>query len=103
MQKLIDGKLYDTETATKLGEWWNNYPLNDFNYCVEKLYRTQKGTYFLHGDGGAMSKYAGRAGNMRCGGSAITPMSRKEAFQWAQESLEAEEVLALFEDMIDQA
>jgi hypothetical protein len=103
MQKVVDGKLYDTESATELGEYWNNYPLDDFNYCLEKLYLTKKGAYFLYGDGGAMSKYGTVVGNMRCGGNDIIPMSHEEAFQWAQENLEAEEVTALFADMVEEA
>lgn len=50
MKKVIDGKTYNTETATLLADDW--YRLSDsdrFNTGgCSALYRTQSGNYFLH-------------------------------------------------------
>ena len=62
MRKVIGGKVYDTETATKLvvvaaipGD-----PLDDFEAENTSLYRTPKGAFFLAGRGGASSRWASR-------------------------------------------
>ena len=56
MKKVINGALYDTSTAKLLGEDSYSNP-GDFQHWVETLYRTKSGKYFLHGKGGAMTKY----------------------------------------------
>ena len=47
MKKIIDGKLYDTETAECLG-FYQHFDGNTFHYLREALYRTKKGTYFIY-------------------------------------------------------
>ena len=85
MKKVIDGKTYNTETAECLANWWNGCSTADFGYCLENLYRTKKGTYFIAGEGGAMSKYAQSCGhNSVCGGEGITPLSEFEAREWVE-------------------
>jgi hypothetical protein len=97
MKKIINGSKYDTVTAKKLGEWTNGERYGDFNYCEETLYRTKAGRYFIHGCGGAMTKYAVSSGNNSwSGGSKILPMSREAAMEWAEEKLEADEYEAIF-------
>lgn len=96
MKKIINGKLYDTETAKRVGEW-NNGCYGNFNYCAENLYRKRTGEFFLYGYGGPMSKYAESAGN-NCwtDGCAITPLTYDAAKQWAEEHLTADEYEAIF-------
>ena len=86
MKAVIDRKRYDTETATAVASWDNGGGPSDFNHCEETLYVTKNGAYFLHGEGGALSKYAQslEAGRARCGGSAIVPMKPDEALDWLQ-------------------
>ena len=105
MKRVIEGKRYDTSTAQEIGAWWNGYPTSDFEYCEEKLYLTSKGNFFLAGEGGAYSRYAQSHGNATGGGEAITPLSREEAFKWAQGYLKPEEyaMFRVFLDMIEDA
>lgn len=92
MKKIINGAKYDTATAKKLGNWTNNERYGDFNYCEETLYRTKSGKYFLHGKGGAMSRYSQSAGNNSwSGGEKIEPMDRRSAMEWAEEHLDGDE------------
>ena len=85
MKKVIDGKLYNTETAELLHEWDNGCYGNDFNECSESLYRTKKGVFFIAGSGGAMSKYAESCGqNSVCGGEGIEPLTSAAAREWAE-------------------
>ena len=97
MKKIINGKRYDTETATKVGDWENMADIRDFHYESETLYRKRGGEYFLHGEGGAMTRYSESYGNNSWGyGERIMPLSHEEARQWAEEHLEADEYEAEF-------
>ena len=91
MRKIINGRTYSTSTSKKVGYWTNGIPSNDFSYCEEALYKNTKGAYFLHGEGGAYSKYATMKGDNRGWGEQIVPMTKEEAQEWAEECLEAEE------------
>ena len=97
MKKIINGKMYNTETAKEIGHWWNNYSCRDFNYCREFLYRKKTGEYFLYGVGGSMSKYSQLCGqNCWSGGEGITPMTELDAKIWAEEHLTADEYEEIF-------
>lgn len=93
MKKVIDGALYNTDTATQLGEWHTSgIGTGDFNYCEETLYYTKSGKYFLCGYGGALTKYAiARGNNSWSGSEKIQPMSVESAREWAEEYLTVEE------------
>lgn len=84
MKKVIDGKVYNTETAELIEEWNNGYPCTDFKYCAEELYRTKKGAWFLFGEGGAMSSYSKPYGDMVGGGENIKVLSEVEAYKWLE-------------------
>lgn len=97
MNKIIRGKKYDTETATKLAEWNNEFRRSDFNWFRETLYRKRTGEFFLYGEGGPMSKYAERAGSNGWGyGERIEPMTIEEAQEWAERYLTADEYENIF-------
>lgn len=73
MRKVINGKLYDIETATRIARRQYGTP-GDFEYISETLYQKETGELFLHGEGGAMSRYSEQCGNnSRTGGEAIIP------------------------------
>jgi hypothetical protein len=85
MRATIDRKTYDTETATEIASDSDGYR-NDFNHWEETLYVTKKGSYFLHGEGGALSRYAQscEGGRASCGSSAIIPLTEAEALEWCE-------------------
>lgn len=103
MKRVIDGKLYNTETATKIGSYWNGLSTGDFRRVSEELYRTKSGNYFLAGTGGPLTPYAESNGESSWGSSRIIPLSKEEAFEWAQQHLSTDEVLKEFPDMIEEA
>lgn len=96
MKKVISGALYDTETAKLLGK--DSYSNSrDFRHWVETLYRTKSGKYFLHGEGGAMTKYAVCVGqNEWSGGEKIIPLDLDSAQKWAEEHLDGDEYIRAF-------
>ena len=97
MKKIINGKKYDTETAALVAEWDNGRYGSDFDRCSEKLYRKKTGEYFLHGDGGPMSRYARSCGqNEWCGGEQIIPLSYEAAQKWAEEHLDGDKYEKIF-------
>ena len=87
MKAIIEGKRYNTETATEVADFSNNYPSNDFHYYEESLYQTKAGNWFLQGEGGGLSKYAVPVGNNGSGGgSRIIPLSPAEAKAWLEQA-----------------
>ena len=97
MKKIINGKLYDTETAKRVGAWSNNRSSRDFSSCDEILYRKRTGEFFLHGMGGPMTKYARSCGdNSWSGGEEIIPLSAAKAREWAEEKLDADDYAEIF-------
>jgi len=96
MKKVINGKVYDTATAERIGEWDNGYYPNDFNYCSETLYRKRTGEFFIHGAGHAMSRYATHHGNSSGWGETIFSVSYEDAQEWVEEHLSADTYEKLF-------
>lgn len=96
MNKLINGRRYDTDTARRVAEAMHGLP-SDLDYICESLHRKTTGEYFLHGEGGAATKYAvSTGGNWWKGGERIIPLTLEEARAWAEEHLTADEVEEIF-------
>ena len=96
MKKIINGKLYNTDTAKQLGEWVNDITDN-LNWVSETLYQKQRGEFFLHGEGGPRSKYAESIGQGSwSSGEKIIPLSYDAAQAWAEEYLDANAYQAAF-------
>ena len=96
MKKIINRKMYDTETAKCVGSF-SYGSCRDFDHYAEELYRKKTGEYFLYGEGGAASKYArGVDQNSTSGGWEITPLSEERAMDWAEKYLDADEYEAIF-------
>ena len=91
MKKIINGKRrYNTATATLIGMWQQGKP-TDEDYMVEALYRKRNGEFFLHGKGGAQTRYAARTKAQWDEGELITPLTVAQAQAWAKEHLTPEE------------
>ena len=69
MKKIINGKRYDTVTATRIAHYDNGLGYSDFSNCNETLFLTPKCAWFTVGSGGPMSRYARRSGNNSTTGS----------------------------------
>ena len=78
MRKVIDGKAYDTATATLLAEAENPSAdsTDDIRYWAEELYRTPAGRYFLRGNGGPMSGWGS--------GPRIRVLTESAACRWIE-------------------
>lgn len=83
MEKIINGKRYNTETAELIAERKDN--MGSFDYVHEELYRKRTGEFFISGEGGARSKYARRIEqNTWSDGWAIVPITDEEAKEWLE-------------------
>jgi hypothetical protein len=101
MKKIIKGKMYDTDTATQVGEHEESYP-TEFDYVCEVLYRKRTGEYFVHGRGNAASRYAQPSGLGNWGpGERIMPYTYEQARQWAEDSLGVDEYQAEFGEVAE--
>lgn len=87
MERKINGRRYNTETAKRLATF--EAPINpaDMDYYTETLCRNKFGAYFLHGQGGARTRYAKRIGKDNwASGENVVPLTEDEAKKWAEES-----------------
>lgn len=82
MKRTIEGRRFDTQTAEEIASWDNGHYGGDFNRQQETLYKSPKGQYFVHGEGGALSAYAESHGNSRCGGESLWLVDEDQAFKW---------------------
>ena len=105
MKKILNGIRFDTEKAVLIGESGSSgLSRSDFRFWEAGLYVTPRsGRYFLAGEGGAMTRFAQRVGDMTGGGSDILPMTKDEALSWAEANLTTEEVEQHFADMLEDA
>ena len=84
MRKIIDGKVYNTDTAELIANASHAYR-GDFRWWDEDLYRTKKGRWFLHGEGGPMSSWAVAVSTGGwSGGEGLRALSEDEALEWCE-------------------
>lgn len=102
MKKVINGKVYNTDTAKKVGNWHNNHYPGDFDWVAEELYQKRTGEFFLEGEGGPRTRYAVSEGqNSWRSGAKIIPLTWKAARAWAEEKLSADEYESIFGEIVE--
>ena len=84
MKKVINGKMYNTDTAKRMADWYYGCP-GDFEYYEEVLYKKKTGEFFLYGEGGPRSKYSDSNGSETYGTCEIIPYSEEQARKWVEE------------------
>ena len=97
MKKIINGKLYNTDTARQVGTWSNSADCSDLSWVEESLYQKKTGEFFLHGQGGPNTRYAQQLeASHWTGGETISLISYESAQKWAEEHLTADQYQAVF-------
>jgi len=86
MRKIKNGKRYDTDAALEVAYFWNGLSPDDPRHLNERLYKTAKGAWFLHGSGGANTRWSEICGYSTSRGEDIVPMTSTEALEWCEES-----------------
>ena len=105
MRAIINGKRYDTETATLVGESGGGNGKRDFKWWEGGLYKTPRsGQFFLAGEGGPMTRFHSRTVDGMYGyGSKIIPLTDEEALEWAEQELDEDAIEEHFSDKIEDA
>ncbi len=104
MKRIIDGKVYNTETAELVLSWDNRRAVNDFKRREKDLYLTKKGNWFIYHYGGPMTDMAVGVGNNAYGGSEnIEPITPENAFRFLCSHGGAVEAEKYFADKIEEA
>lgn len=86
MRRIINGKVYDTATATLVGDY-QHLDCRDWEYEREELYIKSTGEWFLYCEGGPNSRYGERCGaNRRCSGEVIKPFAKGQARKWLEDN-----------------
>lgn len=86
MKKNINGKIYDTKTASLLGTWINGYIQRDPRCVIEELYR--KRAVFVDGKGWKA-------------GAKIIPLNYENARMWAEEHLRGDDYQEIFGEVAE--
>lgn len=97
MEKIINQKRYNTETAKEVGSYASPCARNDAEYWEETLYQKRTGEFFIHGEGGGSSRYAKRLADGWGWGERLVPLSYDEAREWVKKYLDADTYERLFE------
>lgn len=96
MKKIINGKIYNTDTAKAVGGYASNSTTSDLDYFEETLYIKKTGEFFLYGEGSAISKYGTRCGDSWGYGYSIIPLSWEEAREWSEKRLSVDNYEKIF-------
>jgi hypothetical protein len=81
---IIEGKRYDTETATLICSGSADTSKSNFRYWSASLYVTKNGNYFLDGEGGPMTRWSRSFDNSCSGGAGVIPIDAAEALAFAE-------------------
>ncbi len=85
MTKVSNGKTYRSHTAQLIVTLPSAFPPTNNRWHDTRLYRTQRGAYFLAGEGGSQSRWAKRTTNGLIPGTGIEPLSKDEALAYAKD------------------
>jgi len=93
--------VYDTETAEQIANHGSMVDQGDFHALAETLYKDSSGEYFLHGQGGAATRYAKQTNDGTTYGEEIQVLTNEEALDWSEErSINADSIIEEFADLL---
>ena len=95
-KKIINGRMYNTDTTEVLGSWDNGYPRGDFSFEEQTLHKKKTGEYFVYASGGAQSNFGDCYGGHDCSGEKFIPKSVEQAQQWSEEYLTVEKYVEIW-------
>ena len=95
-KKIINGRMYNTDTTEVLGSWDNGCPRGDFSFEEQTLHKKKTGEYFVYAYGGVQSNFGDCYGGHDCSGEKFIPMSVEQAQQWSEEYLTVEKYVEIW-------
>lgn len=103
MNAIIEGKRYNTENAELVAEYYSESGRRSFRYFEERLYRTRKGTWFLVGEGRALSPYAEVVEQSRRPGRELRPLTEEDVRHWMELTENFDSLEEFFAEHIEDA
>ena len=105
MNKIINGKRYDTESAKEIACWQSTWDTRSVHYLEETLYRKRTGEFFLYSPClREKSAYRYRDNKMAHDGMRIiVVLSYEQAKEWMEENADADEYEAVFGPVDEEA
>lgn len=85
MKVIINGKLYDTDSAEEVAKWLSKERITSMKWMRKALMLNQTGDYFFLNEGGALTEYAEFDGKYRRPGVRIEPATEEEAIAFLKE------------------
>jgi len=82
--KVINGKTYRSHTAQLIVRLPSHFPKTSTKWHQTRLYRNQRGAYFLAGEGGSGSRGVEITSRGAIPGEGIEPISKDEARAYAK-------------------
>ena len=96
MNKMINGKRYNTDASDLIGTYVFGESHSPESY-TEWLYLKRTGEFFLYVEGGEKSKYARRISYSHWSGDArILPYTREQAKEWSEKHLDPDTIDRVF-------
>jgi hypothetical protein len=88
IRKVIEGKVYDTDTALFVHALFEDKGSIGLNFFVERtnLYRTRRGQFFIAGESGALKRWGQRYDDSYGPGRGLKLVSDAEAQRFLEES-----------------
>lgn len=96
MNKMINGKRYNTDASDLIGTYTCGESHSP-EWFTEHLYLKRTGEFFLLGEGGDKSKYARQISYSHWSGDArILPYTREQAKEWCEKHLDPDTIDRVF-------
>jgi hypothetical protein len=96
MMRVVNGRRYNTSTAMKICSWGHEGKPRDFRWEETSLYRTPKGAWFVSGEGGPISQWRRRCGDMWGSGDGLNPVAATDARMLLEQHGTAEQCAEYF-------
>jgi len=103
MKQIIDGKIYNTDTAEFVCDTSNSLGRSDFAHERSALYVTKKGAFFVAGRGGPMTRFKRDVGDGWSDGDGIIVLTKAEALAECERHGDSADIEEHFADMIEEA
>ena len=103
MKQTIKKIIYDTRKAKLAAQSSAEFQSDPDFFWSEKLYITAKGTWFLHAQGGGMTKYAIQKFTKLIESEVILPLTAVEALDWCEKNGAQRAIEIHFKDLIEEA
>ena len=85
MNKIIKGKMYDTEKDMAIALYEVSHNTHSRYYFSERLHMTDDGEFYLHGTGGFFTQYGMACeGGSRCSGEDIILLPMEKTKRWVK-------------------